>query len=453
MSLPGRPRRRRHAEQCIQKPRAPRRKSTRLQSHAPFFEDAVDALGECTRRRRRRFRVRVPRQERQRLAHCPGTCRAPRSGQRSLTRLTNRSAAVAVVIAFGVGMLGTMALSDPSRATPVAASGADEVAAAVSWRVPASFSTNLPVLGDNVIYVTDAIRAASGGRIALTPFEPGEIVPAFSITDAVREGKVPAGYTWLGYDQGKIPAAPLVAAVPFGMEPWEYSAWWFEAGGRGLAEALYAKQGVMPMLCGIIGPEAAGWFREPIERLEDLRGLKIRFAGLGGRVIERLGASVTMIPGGEIFQALEKGVIDATEYSLPSVDAALGFDRVAGFNYFPGWHQPFTTSHLVVNLGVWQALTPQQRATVEMGCTAGVTRNLARGEALQGPVLAAFAARGVETRRLPEPLLRELERVAAQVLADEASRDEDFRVILASQRAFRAEYAHWKQLAYLPRDF
>ena len=359
-----------------------------------------------------------------------------------------------MVVAFGVGLLGALALTPPSGPAPAAArDGQAAVAADVSWRVPAAFSTNLPVIGDNVVYVTDAIRAASAGRIALTPFEPGEIVPAFSITDAVREGKVPAGYTWLGYDQGKIAAAPLVAAVPFGMEPWEYAAWWFEAGGRGLVEALYAKYGLMPLMCGVIGPEAAGWFRQPIERLDDLQGLKIRFAGLGGKVIERLGASVTMIPGGEIFQALEKGVIDATEYSLPSVDAALGFDRVARFNYFPGWHQPFTTSHLVVNLDVWGTLAPEQRATLELGCTAGVARNLARGEALQGPVLAALAARGVEARRFPEALLRELQRVAAEVLADEADRDEDFRAILASQRAFRDEYARWKQLAYLPRDF
>ena len=371
-----------------------------------------------------------------------------------MTRLTNRSAAAAVVAAAAVGVLGTMALDPPRQTVSAAVDGAPAAAlASVSWRVPVSFSTNLSVLGDNVVYVTDIIRAASGGRILLRPFEPGELVPPFSITDAVREGKVPAGYTWLGYDQGKIPAAPLVAAVPFGMEPWEYSAWWFEAGGRGLVEALYAKYGVFPVLCGVIGPEAAGWFRRPIERLDDLQGLKIRFAGLGGKVIERLGASVTMIPGGEIFQALEKGVIDATEYSLPSVDAALGFDRVASHNYFPGWHQPFTTAHLVVNLGVWEALAPAQRASLEVGCTAGVTRNLARGEALQGGVLKALAAKGIETGRFPDQVLRELERVTAQVLADEASRDEDFRVILASQRAFRAEYARWKRLAYLPRDF
>jgi len=162
-------------------------------------------------------------------------------------------------------------------------------------------------------------------------FEPGEIVPAFSITDAVRDGKVAAGYTWLGYDQGKTAASALLAAVPFGMEPAEFTAWWFEAGGRALGEKLYARYHAHPIMCGLTGPETAGWFRHRIESLDDLQGLKIRFAGIGGKVIERLGASVTMLPGGEIFQALEKGAIDASEFSLPIVDQALGFNRVAPY--------------------------------------------------------------------------------------------------------------------------
>ena len=371
-----------------------------------------------------------------------------------MSRLTNRAAAVAVGVAFFVGLLASLAVRPIGDGSPVAKPG-EGVAAPpqLRWRLPVAFATNLPVLGDNIIYVQKTVEAASGGRIVMQVFEPGEIVPPFNIVDAVREGKVPAGYTWLGYDQGKIPASPLIAAVPFGMEPWEFSAWWFDAGGRLLAEQLYAKYDIHPILCGMIGPETAGWFRQPIESLEDIRGLKIRFAGLGGKVIEQLGASVTMIPGGEIFQALEKGAIDASEYSLPIVDEALGFDRIANINYFPGWHQPFSAAHLAVNKSVWDGLDASQQGVLETACTAGVTRNLARSEAVQGPVLARFDARGVSTLRLPEPILRELDRVTQAVLAEEAEKDDDFRTIYASQREFRKAYARWKQLAYLPRDF
>jgi TRAP-type mannitol/chloroaromatic compound transport system substrate-binding protein len=319
--------------------------------------------------------------------------------------------------------------------------------------VPVAFATNLPALGDNALYVSETLRAVSDQAVRLDIYEPGEIVPAFSITDAVRDGKVEAGYTWLGYDQGKIRASPLLGAVPFGMEPWEFMAWWFEAGGRELGEALYHPHNVHPLLCGIIGPETAGWFRRPINSLADIRGLKIRFAGIGGMVMERAGASVTMLPGGEIFQALEKGAIDATEYALPVVDQMLGFSRVAPYNYYPGWHQPATAAHLAVNLDRWRALPPATQALLEAVCTAAVTRNLARSEGLQGPVMQSFVAAGVKVETLPTDVLRELERITGEVLAREAAANADFARILESQKRFRSDYAHWKSRAYLPRDF
>ena len=369
-------------------------------------------------------------------------------------RISNRAALLAVITAFVVGMVGSLAVR-PVHA-PVYESSLAESAvlpARIKWRLPVVFQSTMPVLGDNPVYFTNAIRKASNGQIDLQVFEPGEIVPAFSITDAVRDGKVSAGYTWLGYDQGKIPASPLIAAVPFGMEPWEYSAWWYNGGGRRLTEALYTRYNIHPIYCGMTGPETAGWFRRRIETLDDVKGLKIRFAGLGGRVMEQLGASVTMLPGGEIFQALEKGAIDATEFALPIVDQALGFNRVAPYNYYPGWHQPFTSSHLVVNLEVWNAMSEADQAMLNLGCTAAVTRNLAQAEALQGAVIEGFAEIGVSAEILPEPLLRELNKVSDQILEEEAAKDPDFAEILASQRAFRKQYAQWKSRAYLPRDF
>lgn len=369
-------------------------------------------------------------------------------------RISNRAALFAVITAFIVGMVGTLAVRPVhAPATAIGATDTSNQVARISWRLPVVFQTTMPVLGDNPVYLTNTIRAASSGAIDLQIFEPGEIVPAFSITDAVRDGKVSAGYTWLGYDQGKIPASPLISAVPFGMEPWEYSAWWYEGGGQQLTESLYARYNIHPIYCGMTGPETAGWFRRRIDTLDDIKGLKIRFAGLGGRVIERLGASVTMLPGGEIFQALEKGAIDATEFALPVVDQSLGFNRVAPYNYYPGWHQPFTSSHLVVNLSVWNTLGRSDQAMLELGCTAAVTRNLAQAEALQGSVIQGFEDIGVSAEILPEPLLRELNKVSDQILEEEAAKDADFAEILASQRAFRTQYAEWKSRAYLPRDF
>ena len=370
--------------------------------------------------------------------------------------ISNRAAAAAVIAAFVFGLVASLAVRPAGTARDlrqVDSHAEGRVEKRVDWRVALAFPTSLPGLGDNPLYVRKALSEASSGAINLDLYDPGEIVPAFSISDTVRDGKIAAGYTWLGYDQGKTPASALIAAVPFGMEPMEYAAWWYEAGGRELGEELYREYHAKPIFCGITGPETAGWFRQKIESLDDLKGMKIRFAGIGGKVIERLGASVTMIPGGEIYQALEKGAIDASEFSLPVVDQSLGFNRIAKFNYFPGWHQPATASHLLVNLDVWQTLDGADQALIETACTAGVTRNLADTESQQGEVIAAFPSVGVSAETLPEEVLRALESVTVEILDEEAGRDEMFRKILESQRAFRRTYAAWKTRAYLPRNF
>jgi TRAP-type mannitol/chloroaromatic compound transport system substrate-binding protein len=359
--------------------------------------------------------------------------------------MSNRAALVAVATAFCVGLLASLAIRPATR---IIENGQEAATTAIRWRLPSAFGTNLPALGDNVLHVAERIEAASDRSLRVEVFEPGEIVPAFSIVDAVRAEKIPSGYTWLGYDQGKLASSVLFGAVPFGMEPWEYSAWWYEGGGRVLGEEIYGAIGVRPILCGLIGPETAGWFRFELKEARDLEGLKIRFAGLGGKAIQRLGASVTMIPGGEIFQALERGAIDATEFSLPVVDERLGFDRVTQINYFPGWHQPFTAFHLVVGDAAWRALTAAQQAVVESACAAGVTRNFAFAEASQGPVLEGFDRRGVMVGQLPAPILDALEQASNEVLAEEAEADADFARVLASQRAFRDSYRRWRRLAY-----
>ncbi|CCQ74544.1 TRAP transporter substrate-binding protein [Magnetospira sp. QH-2] len=323
----------------------------------------------------------------------------------------------------------------------------------VRWKVPIAFGSNLPALGDNILYVAEKVKEASNGAVQFKVFEPGKLVPPFQISDAVKDKKLPAGYTWLGYDQGKYSWTPLLAAVPFGLEPWEYTAWWYHGGGRQVAEKTFSKLNIHPILCGVIGPETAGWFRKEINSLDDLKGLKMRFAGLGGKVMQKLGVSVTVLPGGEIFQALEKGAIDATEFSLPIVDQLLGFNKVAKHNYFPGWHQPFTAEHLIVNKEIWEDLEPHQRSLIDLACTAGVTNNMAKGEAIQGAVMEKFPEHGVTAHKLPADMLAQLKKVTDEVLAEEAAKDEDFKAIYESQKSFLKTYRNWKGMAYLPRDF
>jgi len=346
-----------------------------------------------------------------------------------------------------------VSISALTAASTLALGSTSLAAEKVRWKVPIAFSTGLPALGDTAIYLSEQLNVASGGDIQLKIFEPGKLVPPFQIFDAVKDRKVEAGYTWLGYDQGKIPASPLLSAVPFGFEPWEFTAWWYDGGGQKLAEELYRAEGVHVVLCGIMGPEAAGWFRKEIKSLNDLKGLKIRFAGLGGQVMQKLGASVTVLPAGEIFPALEKGAIDATEFSMPAIDEKLGFYKVAKNYYFPGWHQTFTSLHLMVNKGLWDKLDKANKAAVDLACAAATMRSMSKGEHAQIAAMKSFAEKGVKAQVLPEKLLRELEKVTGEVLAEESQKNAAFKKIYDSQRSFAASYKPWKDKAYLPRNW
>lgn len=371
----------------------------------------------------------------------------------SKNSVSPRALLFAVVTALLVGVIGSLAIRPPGVAPEHLASSTAGGFEQVRWRATSAFNFNLPVIGPPPQRVADDLATISGGAFQMEVFAPGKIVPALEITESVKEGKVQAGFQWLGYDQGRIPASTLISAVPFGMEPMEFTAWWYYGGGRELGEALYEPHNVMPILCGVTPPETAGWFREPVNSLDDLQGLKIRFAGLGGKVMQRIGASVTMIPGSEIFQALEKGAIDATEFSMPVVDQLLGFSRVAKYNYFPGWHQTFSSAHLQVNLDEWQKLRSDTKTMIRVTCSAAAMLMMSEAEFLQGAVVRDFEKEGVTTGVLSTEILEELRRVTQQVLDEEAAKDEHFAEILKSQREFSAVYRYWKTKGYLPRSF
>src|SRR6056300_210922 len=323
----------------------------------------------------------------------------------------------------------------------------------IRWKVQSTFNTGWPALGDPVERLADTLNKATDGRIQLKVYEPGKILPPLEITPSISTGDLPAAYNYLAYDQGRIPSAVLFSAVPFGMEPWEYASWWFEGEGATLAQDIYHKQNVHPLLCSTIGPETAGWYRKPIKSLDDLKGLKIRFSGLGGMVLNEIGASATLMAGGEIFAALEKGTLDATEYSMPAIDEVLGFYKIAKYNLFPGWHQPSTSTHFMINLDSWKKMPASDRALFEMACTAATMRAITTGEALQGKQIKSFPSKGVTAARLPDSVLRELQKVSARVMDEQSAKDADFKKVWESQQAFMKEYDVWQKWGYLPRNF
>ena len=200
----------------------------------------------------------------------------------------------------------------------------------------------------------------------------------------------------------------------------------------------------------LIPPEASGWFREEITSLDQFRGMKIRFFGLGGKVMQKIGASVQLLAPGDIFPALERGVLDATEFSMPNTDARFGFDKIAKHYYFPGWHQQASFGEFIINMARWNELGETDQRIVQLACKSNIVRAITMGEAAQPPTLAKFRADGVQIHYWSEDVLRELQRLSAEVMAEEAAKDPFFAKAWESVQAFRRDYKEWARLSRLP---
>ena len=315
------------------------------------------------------------------------------------------------------------------------------------------FPSTLAGLADAMPWMADQLRAATNGRIDLRVAEPGTVIPAFAGFEAVSEGSVDAAYSWMGYELGTLPSAALFGATPFGLESAEYLAWMYFHGGRELMSRAYEPFNIHMIPCGTISPEGAGWYRFELESVEDLQGLRFRAAGLGGEIMTELGMSVTVIPGGEVYQALETGVVDAAEFSLPSADAQLGFNQVADYYYLPGWHQPSTNQALYVNLDVWNDLSAQDQSMIEMGCMAANAFALARAEAMQGPALSELEASGTNLRFYSDEFIEAFREAHHTVMQRRMEADPLFAEIYTSMMDFQEQNRRWRELGYLPRDW
>jgi len=322
-------------------------------------------------------------------------------------------------------------------------------------KVPVAFATNLPGLGKPVLDVADYVKSVSGGSVKMKVYEPNKLVAPFEILEAVSSGKVNAGYALAGYWAGKIPASPLFSAVPFGPEAGEYMAWLYYGNGMNLYQEMYDQAGynVKVTPCAIIAPETSGWFAKEINSAEDLKGLKMRFFGLGGKVMQKLGVSTSLLPGGEIFAALEKNAIDATEFSLPAVDKRLGFHKIVKYNYFPGWHQQATISELLINKDVWKSMSETQQAAINVACRANMANSFAEGEFGQFEAMNENVEKnGVIIKKWSPEMLALFKKTWGEVATEEASKDVFFKKVYDDLSAFRTNYEVWKTNAFLPRS-
>ena len=351
-----------------------------------------------------------------------------------------------------MGLKSIFKLSTAAVVSLTLVAGASSSANAVeklNWKMQSAFGSKLSIIGEVARRYQDIISDMSGGAMKIKFFEPGSLVPTLQGWDSVKAGAIDAMWGTAGYHAGKFPALSFYTAVPFGPRGGEYLAWLNYGGGDVIYDRLYHENGVHGLHCALIAPETSGWFRKRYNSVKDLKGLKMRFFGLGAVVMTKIGVSTQLLAGADIYPALERGVIDATEFSMPSIDYDLGFYQIAKFNYFPGWHQQASVGELLMNKKGWDGTSKQQQAIITAGCGDSVTWSNTRSEAKQFEAMAKLKAKGVTSVRWSEDDLAYLKKAWEEVVVEMSASDPLFKEINASYSSFRAKYKIWGDHGYL----
>lgn len=338
-----------------------------------------------------------------------------------------------------------------TAASALAAPAIAQSAPTVNWRMTSSFPKSLDTIYQGGPTVAKLVSDMTDKKFNIQVFAAGEIVPGLQVLDAVQNGTVECGHTYSGYYIGKEPALIFDGSLPFGMTPRQHTAWLQFGGGRALVDKVYDKFNVVAIPAGNTGAQMLGWFRKEIKTVDDFKGLKMRIPGLAGKVYAALGVDVKLLPGGEIFPALERGVIDAAEFVGPFQDRRLGLQKAAKYYYTTGWHESATVSELLVNKAAFEGLPKDLQAVVENAAAAcnvisegWCQRNNA--EAMDDLV----KNQGVIARPLPADVVKRLREVTAQVLAEATAKDPLTKKVHDSYMAYMAKFAAWSRYSEGP---
>jgi TRAP-type mannitol/chloroaromatic compound transport system substrate-binding protein len=329
----------------------------------------------------------------------------------------------------------------------------DEVFAGpqVNWRMASSFPRGLDILYGSAEHMAERVAQLTGGRFRIRVYPAGELVPGLQVMDAVQQGTVQAGQTASYYYIGKNPALAFDCGMPFGFTARQQNSWLYEGNGIELLREVYDGFGIVQLPCGNTGTQWGGWFRRPIDSLADLRGLRMRIPGMGGEVMARLGVSVQLLAGGEIYPALERGAIDATEWIGPHDDERLGFQRIARYYYYPGWHEPGVSLTAMFNRRAWDALPEAYRHVLEVAAAEENHAMLQRYDAANPQALERLVAAGVELRAFPDDVMDAAWRESHALFDELAAQHADFRRIYEPWQQFRQQafrYFHRVEQSY-----
>jgi TRAP-type mannitol/chloroaromatic compound transport system substrate-binding protein len=343
---------------------------------------------------------------------------------------------------------GVAAAAVPALAAPAIAQSMPEL----KWRMTSSFPKALDTIFGAAETFAKYMAEATDNKFQIQVFAAGEIVPGLEAANATSAGTVEMCHTASYYYWGKDPTFALATAIPFGLNARQQNAWMYYGGALDLMNEFYATHNLVAFPCGNTGAQMGGWFRSEIKSLADLKGVKMRIGGFGGKVISKLGVVPQQIPGGEIYQALEKGTIDAAEWVGPYDDEKLGFYKVAPNYYFPGWWEGGAMLHTMINTAKWAELPPVYQSLIKTACQAANADMLAKYDARNPPALKKLASAGAKFFNFPPDVMEAAFAAANETYAEINASNPAFKKIYDSLVAFRADGYLWQQFSELAFD-
>jgi len=339
--------------------------------------------------------------------------------------------------------LGAAAGAATTLAAPAIASDLPNI----KWRLTSSFPKSLDTIYGGAEVLANRLRSMTNGKFDIRVFPGGEIVPGLQALDAVQQGTVELCHTCSYYYVGKDKAFGFGTSIPFGMTARQMNAWIYYGGGDKLLNEFYANFNVVHFAGGNTGTQMGGWWRKEVKTVADLKGVKMRIAGLGGQVFSALGVVPQQIAGGDIYPALEKGTIDAAEWVGPYDDEKLGFYKVAKNYYYPGWWEPGPTINFFVNKKEWDKLPKEYQEAFQAAAYEANVTMMAEYDHKNPIALAKLMQSGVKVREFSSEILKEANKAALDMYADESSKNPAFKKIYTEYDKYRRTQAAWFSLA------
>lgn len=316
------------------------------------------------------------------------------------------------------------------------------------WKIAAAFPLTMVGLGPGVQNFAKTVTELSEGELQISAYGAGDLVPAMEVFDATKQGAViqmaaSASYYWIG----KMPAAGFFTNWPFGMDSTGMMSWMYNGGGLELWRELYAPSGVVPFPLMGDGMQMAGWFRKEIKSAADLKGLKYRCPGIGGQVYARAGANVVTIPTGELYTALERGIVDAVKMANPIIDMPMGYYQVAKYYYYPGWNEPGVIVELIINKKAWDSLPKHLQHIIEIASKAQLMTTFCEFEAGNAMLIdEIIASKKVELRKFPDDVMNLLKKHSIDIMNEEAAKSPMYKKIYEAAKAYNKKYKAWEDV-------